>query len=67
MEPSELMQFLNTFLQFMSEPIHMNHGFVDKFIGDAIMALFDQPGKPDAIEARDAVRSGLEMQASLIP
>ena len=24
MEPSELMQFLNTFLQFMSEPIHMN-------------------------------------------
>ena len=66
MEPSELMQFLNTFLQFMSEPIHMNHGFVDKFIGDAIMALFDQPGKPDAIEARDAVRSGLEMQASLI-
>ena len=66
MEPSELMQFLNTFLQFMSEPIHMNHGFVDKFIGDAIMALFDQPGKPDAVEARDAVRSGLEMQASLV-
>ena len=66
MEPAELMEFLNTFLQFMSEPIQMNHGFVDKFIGDAIMALFDQPGKPDAIEARDAVRSGLEMQASLV-
>ncbi|MEK9702535.1 MAG: adenylate/guanylate cyclase domain-containing protein [Deltaproteobacteria bacterium] len=66
MEPAELMQFLNTFLQFMSEPIHLNHGFVDKFIGDAIMALFDQPGKPDAIEARDAVRSGIEMQASLV-
>ena len=66
MEPTELMEFLNTFLQFMSEPIHMNHGFVDKFIGDAIMALFDQPGKPDAIEARDAVRSGLEMQSSLV-
>jgi class 3 adenylate cyclase/CheY-like chemotaxis protein len=66
MEPAELMQFLNTFLQFMSEPIQLNHGFVDKFIGDAIMALFDQPGKPDAIEARDAVRSGIEMQASLV-
>ena len=66
MEPAELMQFLNTFLQFMSEPIHLNHGFVDKFIGDAIMALFDQPGKSDAIEARDAVRSGIEMQASLV-
>ena len=66
MEPAELMQFLNTFLRFMSEPIHLNHGFVDKFIGDAIMALFDQPGKPDAIEARDAVRSGIEMQASLV-
>ena len=66
MTPNELMKFLNSYLKFMSEPIRINHGFVDKFIGDAIMALFDQPGKPDAIEARDAVRSGLEMQASLV-
>ena len=60
------MKFLNSYLKFMSEPIRINHGFVDKFIGDAIMALFDHPEKEDSDEARDAVRSGLEMQRALV-
>ena len=66
MTPDELMKFLNSYLKFMSEPIRFNHGFVDKFIGDAIMALFDHPEKEDSDEARDAVRSGLEMQRALV-
>ena len=66
MTPNELMKFLNSYLKFMSEPIRINHGFVDKFIGDAIMALFDHPEKEDSDEARDAVRSGLEMQRALV-
>ena len=66
MTPDELMKFLNSYLKFMSEPIRINHGFVDKFIGDAIMALFDHPEKEDSDEARDAVRSGLEMQRALV-
>lgn len=51
---SELFSFLNQYLNKMEEPIRKYNGYVDKFIGDAIMALFDQSPK-------DAVLSGLEM------
>ena len=41
----------------------MEHqGFVDKFIGDAIMAVFDQPDKTDADEAENALDAALGMQ-----
>ena len=59
MTPDELMKFLNSYLKFMSEPIRINHGFVDKFIGDAIMALFDHPEKEDSDEARDAAAKSI--------
>lgn len=42
----------------MSPLIRQNGGFIDKFIGDAIMALF--PGGPD-----DAVRTALKMTSEL--
>jgi len=40
MAPQEILNFLNAYFQQMNRPIHDNHGFIDKFIGDAIMALF---------------------------
>lgn len=52
--PSELFGFLNQYLRKMETPVRKYNGYVDKFIGDAIMALFDQSPK-------DAVLSGLEM------
>lgn len=64
--PQELLNFLNAYLQRMNTPIHQNHGFVDKFIGDAIMALFDRPDGNDAKEAQDGVNAAVEMQKSLI-
>ena len=46
MSPQENFNFLNSYLVHM-EPIIMAHGgFIDKYIGDAIMALF--PDSPDA-------------------
>ena len=42
----------------MNEPIHQNHGFIDKFIGDAIMALFPN-------QADDAVKGAIAMLAEL--
>ena len=44
LSPQELMKFLNSYFLRMNDPIHQNRGFIDKFIGDAIMALFDHPG-----------------------
>ncbi len=53
------MSFLNDFFSRMNAPIRDNHGFIDKFIGDAIMALFDIPEKTDRDEAMYAVQAAI--------
>ena len=58
MSPGETFEFLNEYLNRLELPIRENGGFVDKFIGDAIMALFDKG-------ARDAVRASLDMFRAL--
>ena len=58
MSPEENFNFLNEYLGRISPIIRENGGFIDKYIGDAIMALF--PRKPaDAISA--AVQMELEL------
>lgn len=57
MTPKENFDFINGYLKRMSPHIHQNGGFIDKYIGDAIMALFPQ--------AENAVSAALGMQASL--
>jgi predicted ATPase/signal transduction histidine kinase/DNA-binding response OmpR family regulator len=52
--PEESFRFLNEYLGMM-EPVILEHdGFVDKYVGDAIVALFDR-------EPAAAVRAGLGM------
>ena len=55
MSPEQTFAFLNACLSKLGPHIRSHSGFVDKYIGDAIMALF--PGSP-----ADAVRAGLGMQ-----
>ncbi len=62
--PEELVLFLNRYLTAMVEIIHRHGGMVDKFIGDAIMAVFGAP-LPLHDHARRAVEAGLEMQSAL--
>ena len=38
--PSEIITLLNEYLEIMTSVIQRNGGIVDKFIGDAIMAVF---------------------------
>jgi class 3 adenylate cyclase/HAMP domain-containing protein len=59
MSPEENFKFLNAYLSRIGPAIRENNGFIDKYIGDAIMALF--PEKPD-----DAVRAALAMRAKLV-
>ncbi len=40
MTPQENFNFINSYLHHMSPVIREYHGFIDKYIGDAIMALF---------------------------
>ncbi|MDB9312924.1 adenylate/guanylate cyclase domain-containing protein [Spirulina sp. CS-785/01] len=59
MTPQENFQFINAFLQCMEPAISENQGFIDKYIGDAIMALF--PGA-----AENAVDAGISMITRLV-
>lgn len=65
MSPQQLMNFLNSYFLRMNAPIHHNFGFIDKFIGDAIMALFDHPTGALSDKASDAVRASLDLQKAL--
>jgi adenylate cyclase len=54
MTPEENFKFINSYLSRMEPTIIKNKGFIDKYIGDAIMALFS--GGAD-----DAVKAGIAM------
>ncbi len=70
LSPSELMSWLNQYLNAMSECI-MNHGgVIDKYIGDAIMAIFGIPfphTKPEEIkqDAQNCIAACLDMSERL--
>ncbi|MBF0237143.1 MAG: response regulator [SAR324 cluster bacterium] len=63
--PQELLNFLNEYFEQINEPIHAHQGFIDKFIGDALMALFDVPEGSNTNSALNAVRSAMEMHLML--
>ena len=59
MTPEQNFKFINSYLSRMEPAISENNGFIDKYIGDAIMALFS--GRAD-----DAVRAGISMLHRLV-
>ena len=65
MSPQELMNFLNSYFLRMNEPIHKNNGFIDKFIGDAVMALFDNPTGTNTDKAQDAIRAAIDLRYAI--
>ena len=64
MTPQEVFKFLNSYLARMQPSIQKNGGFVDKFIGDAIMALFELESKQDS--AYSAIQAAIGMQNALV-
>lgn len=57
MTPDENFAFINAYLEHIGPVIREHRGFIDKYIGDAIMALFEK--------ADDAVRAGIAMMEAL--
>ncbi|MEA5582404.1 adenylate/guanylate cyclase domain-containing protein [Nodularia harveyana UHCC-0300] len=71
MKPRELLDWLNSYLGAMAECIQNHHGVVDKYIGDAIMAVFGIPVPhtlPEKIkqDAIHAVAAAIAMQERLV-
>lgn len=65
MSPQDLMDYLNSYLRQISAPVKSNHGFIDKFIGDAVMALFDRVESPSQ-QAEDSVKAAIAMQKAIV-
>ena len=59
--PEQNFRFINNYLGQMEPPIQAEGGFIDSYIGDAIMALFDNTaGKEGDVHSADhAVRAGI--------
>ena len=58
MTPKENFDFINSLLNQICPLIRDHHGFVDKYMGDGVMALFPR-------EADDAVQAAIDMRQQL--
>lgn len=59
MTPKENFDYLNHYLGYMEPVIRNNNGFIDKYMGDSIMALFpENPG--------DSINASIEMRIKLV-
>ncbi|GAB4438559.1 MAG: guanylate cyclase [Turneriella sp.] len=58
MSPEDNFRFLNSYLKRVGPIIRENNGFIDKYIGDGIMALFPE-------QAKSALDSAIKMQATV--
>lgn len=68
LSPREVQDLLNEYLHEMTEVVFQHDGTLDKYVGDAIMALFGAPRLEAAHDGRDhahqAVSAGLGMLAA---
>jgi adenylate cyclase len=64
MEPDDIVEMLNDYFAELVPIIFSHQGTIDKFIGDAILAVFGSP-EPDAKQTEHAVGAALEMQAAV--
>lgn len=57
MTPEENFNFINLFLSYIEPAIRLYKGFIDKYIGDAVLALFHEP--EDALQASLAIQHAI--------
>ncbi len=62
--PRDVLALLNRYFDRMSGIVEIYHGVVDKYIGDAIMALFGAPVEHPS-HADSAILAALEMRSAL--
>ncbi len=65
LDPEELIHLANGFFAEAVAAIAEHSGLIDKFTGDAVMALFNTPLNPQSDHVTQAVRAALRIQARL--
>ncbi|WP_125779233.1 adenylate/guanylate cyclase domain-containing protein [Pseudoalteromonas rubra] len=63
-DPEVITQLLNRYFSRMSSVIFIHQGMIDKFIGDAIMAVFGTPQEEEN-NAKNAIEAALQMLQAL--
>ncbi|MDH4198747.1 MAG: hypothetical protein OEV66_00045 [Spirochaetia bacterium] len=62
--PELIVKILNRYLEALSHEVSLNHGLVNKYIGDAVMAIFNVPlESPNHCD--NAIRSAIAMSKAL--
>lgn len=64
MSAGALVEFLNKYFHYITPPITAHNGVINKFLGDAVMAIYT-PMLGSADYAADAVRAAVGMRAAL--
>ena len=64
LEPEEVVRMLNDMFHELTPIILRHNGTVDKYIGDAVLAVFGCP-EPDERQDENAIRAALEMQQAI--
>lgn len=71
LEPEQVVEILNSYLSLTTECIFRNKGTLDKFVGDATMAVFNSPFDLEdyvyhaVSAAMDIVKGGIALEADL--
>ncbi|HEY6959469.1 MAG TPA: adenylate/guanylate cyclase domain-containing protein [Candidatus Limnocylindria bacterium] len=65
LDPEELRAILGSYFAALARQIHRYEGTIDKYIGDAVMAVFGAPLSHED-DAERAIRAALAMQASIV-
>lgn len=63
--PYDIIHILNRYFKRMGTAILENGGYIDKYIGDGVMALFGLNGESDDEKCRNAARAALAMVQGL--
>src|SRR3954451_16703213 len=63
--PYDVVHLLNCYFEAVGEPILNNNGYIDMYVGDAVVAHYGLDGAPPGRSCLDAVRSALLMQRRL--
>ena len=64
MDPEQLIQIINGYFTLTVQAISRYQGLTDKFMGDAVMALFNTPLNPQEDHVQRALKTALMIQKS---